>query len=411
MRVTTGMFHDFSVRSMQARQADIFNAQSQVSTGRRINKPSDAPVDALRVLERTQTLNRITQYDRNIGLAKQYLQQQDSLFGEVVTTLQSARDLALQMNNSTMGNENRRHAAIVLRDKLEHMVGLANTRDATGSYMFSGFMGTTQPFTIDGASGTVLYNGDQGVRQIWVSEGRQMPLADSGDALFMQIPGGNGTFSMAPNSGNTGTVISDGGNLVNPALWQAGNYALRFSVDPGTQATTYSVIDAAGNPVTDDAGPIVGREYKPGTAIQFNGIQFVLKGQPNDGDSFAITPSEPASVFAAMKELADQFDIPKYSQADEARLNNAISNFLINIDQALEKFSGARAKAGDRLNAIEAIESAHQAESLLHEQTISSLQDTDYAESISKLSRHMQALEAAQKAYGTTKDLSLFNYL
>lgn len=403
MRISTSLIHEFSLRAMQAGQEAIYKSQNQIASGKRFLTPSEAPADAMRVLERTQSLDRIQQFQRNIGFAQGELNQQDALFGDAVDTLRAVRDLALQMNNATYNNENRASAALVVRQRIEYLMSLANSRDTTGNYLFSGFKGETQPFAVNG-SGAVQYYGDQGARMLRVGEGLEMQVAEDGGSLFMQIPSGNGTFVTRAATGNTGTGTVDGGSVVDSSLWVPDNYTVTFAVAAGV--TTYSITDGA-----LPANTVATGTYQSGTAIQFRGIQFTVQGAPADGDTFTIDPSAGKSIFATLKELADALATPTYTPNQGAALNNAISSALTGIDQAMDRFVGARARAGERLNSLDAIQAGYEARVVLHQQNISSLVDTDYAEAVSNLSRQMQALEASQKAYAVTKDLTLFNYI
>ena len=401
MRISTSLIHEFSVRAMQVGQEAIYKSQNQIASGKRFQTPSEAPADAMRVLERTQSLERIQQFQRNIGFAQGELGQQDAIFGDAVDTLRAVRDLALQMNNATINNENRANAALVVRQRIENLLSLANSRDTTGNYLFSGFKGDTQPFSVDG-TGAVQYYGDQGARMLRVGEGLDIQVAEDGGSLFMQIPSGNGTFATSAAVANTGTGTVDGGSVVDSGLWVPDTYTVTFTVAAGV--TSYAVTDSASAVVTTGT-------YQSGSAIQFNGIQFAIQGEPANGDVFTVSPSVGKSIFATLKELADALATPTYTPTQGAALRNVISSALTDIDQAMNRFVGARGRAGERLNSLDGVQLAYEARVILHQQNISSLVDTDYAVAVSNLSRQMQALEASQKAYAVTKDLNLFNYI
>ena len=66
----------------------------------------------------------------------------------------------------------------------EHLVGLANTRNANGEYLFSGFKSTTQPFSKNTASGGYTYSGDANQRTLQIAENRQIADGDPGINVF-----------------------------------------------------------------------------------------------------------------------------------------------------------------------------------------------------------------------------------
>jgi flagellar hook-associated protein 3 FlgL len=63
-------------------------------------------------------------------------------------------------------------------------MGLANTRDAMGNYLFSGFQTGTPAFSKDPVTGAVQYDGDQGQRLLQVDASRQMSVSSTGQAVF-----------------------------------------------------------------------------------------------------------------------------------------------------------------------------------------------------------------------------------
>lgn len=94
----------------------------------------------------------------------------------------------VQAANGSQNAESRKATATEVREILDTMVGLANTKDANGEYLFAGFKTGTQPITDDGA-GTYTYNGDQGQRTLQVGPTRHVAVGDSGYDVFMNVPG------------------------------------------------------------------------------------------------------------------------------------------------------------------------------------------------------------------------------
>ena len=95
------------------------------------------------------------------------------------------------------------------------MLSLANTQDGNGNYIFAGFAAQTQPFalTATGAS----YAGDQGQPQVQIAAGQSVATGDSGSAVFNEIKTGNGTFTVTPAAGNTGTGVVGANTVADPS--------------------------------------------------------------------------------------------------------------------------------------------------------------------------------------------------
>jgi flagellar hook-associated protein 3 FlgL len=97
-----------------------------------------------------------------------------------------------------LGNTERGFMATELRGRFEELLGLANSRDATGNYLFSGFQTTTAPFeetAIVVGTATIAsaaYQGDQGQRLMQVDATRQMAVSNPGHTVFQD--GDQGIF-------------------------------------------------------------------------------------------------------------------------------------------------------------------------------------------------------------------------
>ena len=99
------------------------------------------------------------------------------------------------------------------------------------------------------------------------------------------------------------------------------------------------------------------------------------------------------------------------SAASATRINNEASRALTNIDNALEKILTVQSDVGTRIRRAEMQIDTNDAFNYQLKETLSGLQDLDYAEAISRLNIQMLALQAAQQTFAKTQTMSLFNYL
>ena len=83
---------------------------------------------------------------------------------------------------------------------------------------------------------------------------------------------------------------------------------------------------------------------------------------------------------------------------------------MAEIQGALENVSQARTRIGSRMNTIDSQKDGNDAYLLSAQTTLSSVQDLDYAEAVSRLQLQLTGLQAAQQAYLKIQNLSLFNY-
>lgn len=398
MRVTSDSLRLAFLDALQSAQRRLQTTQTQISTGRRVNVPSDDPFAAARIGELGAALQRIDQYGTNGTLAKNRLSLEEQTLASAADALQRVRELAVEGNNATLGDADRRAIVTELKQRLDGLVSLANTTDSAGRYLFAGYSENAQPFAV-GAGGAVAYNGDDGQRLVEIADGRFVAIGDPGSAAFGRIPNGNGTFTLAAAAANTGSGVLGAGTVVDPTAYVAGTYTIAF-----TAPDTYEVRDGGGALVASGA-------YTAGQAIAFRGVSVDLSGSPAAGDAFTVAPSTNQDVFTTLSDLIGQLGSPAGTDASRAQLNSAVGQSLSDVDRALEHVVDLRAAIGSRLQALDAASADNGAFSTQMTDTLSALRDVDYPKAISLLTQQLTSLDAAQKSFAQTQGLSLFRYL
>jgi flagellar hook-associated protein 3 FlgL len=397
MRVTNDTLRMAFLNALETAQRRLADTQNQVSTGRRINKPSDDPLAAARIGQLDASLARLDQYQANGIVARNQLGLEEEALASVIDNLQRVRELAINANNATLDNSNRAAIAAELRQRLDGVLALANTTDASGRFLVAGFSEGTQPFVVTAAG--VAYTGDQGQRSVQVSDERLVAVNDSGAAVFQRIPSGNGSFTLAADAGNTGTGVLGAGTIVNPALYVSDSYTIEF-----LSPTSYEVRDGGG-------GLVVAGAYSPGQSVEFLGVNIAMTGEPAPGDVFTVTPSASQDVFTTLNELITALETPVTDPASRALLNNRVGQLLVDIDQATGRMIEVRSEIGARVRALDQEVSLNEGFTLQLTETLSEIRDLDYAEALSLLSQQLFGLEAAQQTFARTAGLSLFRFL
>lgn len=401
MRVSSNTLFDSNVAALSQQQARLLQTQQQVASGRRILTASDDPVAAARALEVTQADAMNTQYVSNRDAARHTLSLAESTLQSVTSLLQDVRTATIGAGNGSLGNSERNIIAADFSGRLQELIGLANSTDGIGNYLFSGFQSRTQPF-VDTAAG-MGYFGDDGQRLVQVSASRQMASSDSGADVFMRIRNGNGTFVTQPAAANTGSGVASLGSVNDPALLTGNNYQVDFSVVAGV--TTYNITNTTTATVVS-----TGNSYVSGQAINFDGIQFDVKGAPANGDRFTITPSTNESIFKTITDLIAALNTPVVS-GNATSLMSSLGRGINNLDNALNNILTTRSSLGLRLNEIDALQTSGEDFGLQFKQTLSQLQDVDYNKAISDLTQQQMTLQAAQKTFSKVAGLSLFDYI
>lgn len=400
MRLSTTQIFQQGINSIVAQQAQLAKTEQQLATGRRIVTPSDDPVAALQVLDITEDLGRIDQYQRNSNIAQAQLALEESTLGNVGNVIQRVRELVLQANNASQGPDTRASIATEIEGRIAELRSLANTRDANGEYIFAGFQSQTEPFTTQG--GTTVFNGDTGQRFLQLGASTQVAVRDSGAEIFMRIPSGNGTYSIAADAGNSGTAVA-GEGTVNGAFVRD-TYSVNFIQASPTDPVTYEVVDSG-------AAVVASGTYDSGEVITFGGASIRFEGDPANGDSFEVAPSVNQDMFTTLQSIVDTLNGASGAPAQVAQLNTALGQGLENLDQALGTVLEVRAEVGIRQQQVDSQLEINESFNLQLQETLAGVQDLDYAEAISRFNLELTALQAAQQAYVKMQGLSLFNYL
>lgn len=397
MRVSTITLFDQAVAQMQRRTAELTDTQRKMSLGTRLVSPSDDPVAAARVLLIDQAAATNEQYAKNRDTARSALGLEESVLASVGDLLREVRTAAVYAGNQALTHNDRDALVTELRSRFQELMGLANTTDETGQYLFSGYQGTTQPFS--GAPGAVSYRGDQGQRLVQAGATRQIPVSDSGAEVFQRIRTGNGQFVTQANAANTGTGIVSPGAVVGTLTGNA--YEIQF-----TGATTYDVVNTTAGTTLS-----TGNTYTSGGTITFAGMALEITGVPATGDRYTVAPSSAQDVFTTLSDFMTALDTLGGDATGNTKLANAVNTALLNLDQALDRVLTVRADVGARLAELDSLDALGEGIALQHAKTASGLRDLDYAAAIADLTRQQTVLEAAQKSFVATTSLSLFDLL
>ena len=395
-RISTAGLHNGSVTQMLARQADLARTQVQVASGKRVNTPADDPVAATQIMSQSQNRSQLGQYAKNADAATNRLNVYEQAFSDASALLQRVRELAVQANSGAMDGASRSSINTELQSRVKELQDLGNRRDASGEYLFAGLSTQTQPFS-RGTTG-VVYAGDAGVRAVQIGTDQRVIDGFSGRQAFIDIPEGNGTFTVTQGV-HTGASSIDTGQVTNAGSWVPGTYTIQF-----TSPSAWQVTDAASTVIASGS-------YASGGAIAFNGIQVSVTETPATGDTYVIAPAARQDMFTTLDRLIAAVGAGIGDPVSRAASSTGIGASLTQLDQALGNILNLRAEVGTRLNVIDDTTAARdQLDDNLAE-SIGKLQDLDYAAAVSRMNQQMVGLQAAQQAYTRISQLTLFNYL
>ena len=195
MRVTQQTISTQVIEGLQQAYQRVAKAQEVVTTGRHINHLSDDPIGATRALRLHGFEDSLAQYQRNIDNSKPFLEQADSVLGDVVSGITRAKELALAMANDTNTPVERQAGATEIHQIFLQMLSEANTK-VEDRFLFGGFRNGAAAFT-QGAS-RVNYQGDNGQIAVQTSPTGQLTINLLGSEVFQGagVVGGQGLFDV-----------------------------------------------------------------------------------------------------------------------------------------------------------------------------------------------------------------------
>lgn len=397
MRMSSANAYEKSLQILYARQSELAGQQEKLTSGKNINRPSDDPSSAAQA-ERAQTrLSRIASDQQALGMQRSALALAESALGDGAGLLQRFRELTVTAGNGGYNATDRLSIATEMGSLREQLLSLANASDGNGLPLFGGLGSSSSPF-VESASG-VSFNGLSG-QQASTESG--VPGSMDGQAVWMNIASGNGSFALSSGSSNTGSLWSDTGQVLSPSSLTGHNYTVTFSVS-GT-ATTYSVQDTT----LANTGLPTNQAYVPGQAISFDGLSLVANGTPANGDTLQIMPSSRTDIFQVMADAISALSDPNLTTSERAQ---AIGLSLSQSDNGLAKLQAARSQAGQWLNRADNIQHAQEGRALLMEAEKSRAQDLDMVKGISDFTRLQTGYQAALQSYAQVQKLSLFNFI
>lgn len=412
MRISTMQQFNSGLRSILNNQESTQRTQQQISSGRRVLTPADDPIAATQILQLQQDISLREQYEKNVTAARNRLKLEDSILSGVTENITRIRELTVNAGNGSLTQDDRAFIASEIDERLAALTDLMNTKDASNTYIFSGFKGETIPFQ-DRPGGGVTYEGDEGQRFLEISNSTKVQTNDTGKRLFEDIRSAENNFYTVDNPRNQGTGFISNGFVMDQEAYDdfyPEDIEIRFNPDgyitpPGPN---YSVVSRS------DDRPINGLDgqgYSPGTELVVNGAAFKIAGEPEPGDTFFVVSSPKQSLTDTVSSLTEGLKRLEDNPEESAKLDELIERTLINLDNAQTSVSEVRSEVGGRLNTIENIENLHKDVDLVSQDILSQLQDVDFAEAVSRLSLESLLLEASQQSFAQINRLTLFNQL
>lgn len=434
MRISTAYPQQFTTNWMLQQQNNVNETQMKISSGKKYLSPAENPSAAAYSLGFKQAIGEATQHQENIAATAQRLGLEETTLASVMETIQRLQELGLQGVSDSGNSVVARNAIADEFDQLnEHLISLANTRNANGEYLFSGTKSTLMPFSkiLPGDSSTSVVadpnanfieaaNGATGITEKNYTIGQaggdfkvtyNMDAVPDKMSIYV-----NDQLMTSTNGAVTGagtlTIPKDAlplGAKVKVVVEGANSTSWRYNVSYSGGITEDGVASGDGTTVVEAQAAVT----PPPEAIPaaFNYAGSAVQRSIQIGSSRTITDGDTGSaVFISTSTGKSLFDTVR-NFAIELRADKPSLDTLQELDNALVQISTIRSNIGARLNALDKQKATNEDFIINTKTALSQVEDLDYAEAITKLNAQQLSLQAAQQSYAKVQSMSLFNYI
>ncbi|EKT58566.1 flagellar hook-associated protein FlgL [Providencia sneebia] len=184
MRVSTNMIYHQSLQHINNAQENCMKSQSQLASGKIVNKPSDEPYSYAQTVRLGQLENCNQQYMKNRNLAEMGMKLQMDILSQMNDVMIQIDTTIIQASNQcTLNERDNVSLAEQLNSLKDQLVALANTTDGNGRYIFAGFKSDKPPF-IKNVNGEIQYQGSDKEITQRVSSNNEMTTYFMGKNVF-----------------------------------------------------------------------------------------------------------------------------------------------------------------------------------------------------------------------------------
>lgn len=454
--------------------ASLVRSQEQISSGKRIIRPSDDPVGASQALAYKRQVAAAERSKTAVESAQVMLDTASSALQDAGGLLAEARSVLLQAMNGTQSADDRRlfgNSIELIRDRL---LEIGNSRSGN-RYLFAGTSTTTAPFAESDRAGiaSVTYQGNDQSQEVMVGVDSNLRLMLPGDEVFSQKQRVGTQFSgltgvRAGTSANQGTgyVYLQVRHDATTATGLAGGVALAGAAADTVVGTHTLTVDGVAGTVQLGNGPAVSiptvASGLAGDVTVFNehGAEVHLDFSAYNGASFTGSVSGAASIsldgsnwtalslaetdlelidapsgtvlhvnttglhragaelvtFGGTVNVFDTLqgiadDLENIHSLSPNEMRDRLNMWLVELDRNHENIQIATGELGSLSQRAGGLGEAFDDEKTRVQSLLSSVEDVDYAEVVLEMTRAEQTLQLTQATSARLMDNSLLNFL
>lgn len=185
MRITNSIIQQTSLSNVQKNLRELYRAQEQVTSGKKIRIASDDPIGAATSMGTRSSIRALEQYRRGVQTATARSASEETVLDQLTDVLTRAKELSVAYGSDTVSSDQRREAAIEIDELLKQAVSLGNTKFNEG-YLFAGSGANVAPYAtvVTGGNLDFTTTSPTGTLQIEVSATHTVPANHNGTEVF-----------------------------------------------------------------------------------------------------------------------------------------------------------------------------------------------------------------------------------
>ncbi len=372
----------------------IAELQEQAGTGNRVNRASDSPSDAYRLLGLNTQDRSLGGYVENIKDLVGTLEISSTIIEDMASELADSRTILTEIVGGVYDDEGQERIAEKLNSTLEQLVSLANTKHAN-QYLFSGSKTNVPPYAVEYSGGKIVgvsYQGSQQARNIDVAASVEVEAFAVGDDIFRADDREDPEFL-----GKTGARNGTGTSNVRGDVWltvehDGSNY--RISIDDGATFVTVPAGGETNQAVTDSrTGRIL---YVDTTQISSTGTELVRI--PGTYDAFN-------TLISLRDTLINDRNLPLQD------LLNYVDQCVAAVEEVRSVLIQADVSTGSKIGFLSTLNETLENMQFDTEDETTRLQEADIAQLSIDLTRREVLYQMSLSVAGKLMSMSLLDFL
>ncbi|KLV17828.1 MULTISPECIES: flagellar hook-associated protein FlgL [Niallia] len=351
MRVTQSMLTNNNLKYISNSYSDLQRLSDQITTGKKITKPSDDPVVAMKGMRYRTQVAEIKQYQRNLNEGYNWMENADTALDSANQILQKIRELTVQASNDTYDETARKNIVNEITTLQEQLVTLAETK-VGDKYIFNGTDTASSPMNLN------QINMEFGGFQAGLADGSINP-----SEYVINYQGNNYTYDSTDNmykdkNGSSIKIDESTGEITY-------TYQEELAYKDGETVAVEKNLDSESIVISKD------------TAVSTNSNRVLLEVSKGVSIPVNVVSNEAFSLdmFGGIEAIKKMISDPDATGKEITKSLDAIDGYINNV-------VSTQSQLGAQLNRAEMVESRLKQQEVVANKTLSENEDMDFEEAV-----------------------------